>query len=323
MSNYTIRKLNNDEFHLLIPLMKDCFGMNVDLGYFEWKFIKNPAGFVEGFIALSDEGEVSAYYGVIPEVYKLNDKITTIYQSCDTMTHSRHRRKGLFQKLAIHCYEYLRAEQKLFVVGFGGGQSTPGFIKFGWQKVFDTKYFFLPSFLVWFSSAVDKDRVAEITDYSIIEQLILRSNQNSECHSHKTLDIFKWRLSNPLNQYKVIAYKPGSSDKNYTSYLAYYFTGNKIILFDFYFADSEARNSLIAYLRNQLLESKLKGIIAFCQENSIYSRSLLKSGFIYNPFSRGPLSIKTPFIFYTNDNEMSKYNQADKWLINSFDHDAM
>ena len=113
MNNYNIRKLANNEFYLLIPLMKDCFGMDVNIEYFEWKFVKNPAGFVEGYIAVSDEGEIAAYYGVIPEIYIINGKPTTIYQSCDTMTHSKHRRKGLFQKLALHCYECLKNENKL------------------------------------------------------------------------------------------------------------------------------------------------------------------------------------------------------------------
>src|SRR4051812_22084903 len=107
MSDYSIRKLNENEFHLLIPVMQDCFGLNFDVSYFKWKFVDNPAGFVVGFIAEASNGEVAAYYGVIPELYSIEGKETTIYQSCDTMTHSRHRRKGLFQKLALHCYDYL------------------------------------------------------------------------------------------------------------------------------------------------------------------------------------------------------------------------
>jgi hypothetical protein len=303
--------------------MKDCFGMNVDLSYFQWKFVNNPAGFVLGFIALSEEGEVAAYYGAIPESYMISGQLTTIYQSCDTMTHSRHRRKGLFQQLALHCYDYLRAENKLFVIGFGGGQSTPGFIKFGWQHTFDVRNYFYPRIFSFLRMSSDITSVSEITDYADIADIVLRSNQQAEIHSHKTLEVFKWRLANPLYKYKVIAYKPNPADQNYSSYLCYYIATNKVVLFDFHFQDSRAAKALMGYIKNIKLGSDAKGIIAFCQENSHYSRTLQKCGFLNNPFSKGPLSARTPFIFYTSDEGMKRYNVPGKWLINSFDHDAM
>src|SRR6185295_2076359 len=150
MPDYLIRKLESDEFDLLIPLMKDCFGMDVDTGYFRWKFLENPAGSFIGFIAVEpDTQEVAAYYGVIPEAFMISGEKKKIYQSCDTMTHSRHRRKGLFQKLAIHCYDFLRENNELFVIGFSGAQSTPGFLKFGWKAPFYFANLFVPRILCY------------------------------------------------------------------------------------------------------------------------------------------------------------------------------
>jgi hypothetical protein len=142
MNEYTIKKVEAADFNLLIPLMQNCFGMNVDIDYFRWKYIDNPAGQFLGFIAVDSKGEVGAYYGVIPELYAIHGEEKKIYQSCDTMTHSAHRRKGLFQMLAKHCYNYLAERNELFVIGFGGGQSTPGFLKFGWKHIFDIHYYF-------------------------------------------------------------------------------------------------------------------------------------------------------------------------------------
>ena len=323
MSNYTIRKLQNTEFDLLIPLMKDCFGMNVDLEYFQWKFVKNPAGFVLGFIAVSDEGEIAAYYGVIPEFYVLDGVVTTIYQSCDTMTHSRHRRKGLFEKLARHCFDYLRKENKLFVIGFGGVESTPGLLKFGWQRSFNVRHYFYPRIFSWVTGASKDNHISEITNYADIESIIYNSNSVVPYHSHKTLEVFTWRVSNPFYKYKVIAYKSDPKDKEYNSYLCYYFAVNRIVLFDFHFRDKTAAKALIQYLKELRVESGAKAIIAFCQENSIYAKTLQQRGFIYNPFSRGPLSVRSPFVFITKEEDMNKYNAPRKWLINSFDHDAM
>jgi hypothetical protein len=320
MINYSIKKIKSDEFYLLIPLMKNCFGASVNIEYFVWKYVNNPSGFVEGFIALSETNEIAAFYGVIPEVYIIEGKKTTIFQSCDTMTHSNHRRKGLFQKLALHCYEHLKNENKLFIIGFGGGQSTPGFLKFGWIRLFYVKFYFYPKIFSLFKS-YSSDRIKKIEDVSLIEGLILKSNNLSVIHSHKTLENFKWRISNPNYNYKILAHQ--TSEFIYNSFLCYYIMDDKIVLFDFYFENLKTGKLLVGQLKNQLSNSKYKGIIMFCQENSVFSRSVSKLGFISNPFSKGPLSIKVPFIFYANKEELNTYNAKHKWLVNSFDHDAM
>jgi len=320
MTNYTYRKLQTNEFHLLVPLMKDSFGVEVNVKYFEWKFVNNPAGFVEGFIALDETNEVAAYYGAIPEKYVIENKEVTIYQSCDTMTHSKHRRKGLFQKLALECYEHLRKEGKLLVIGFGGGQSTPGFLKFGWVHTFNMRYYFFPKILSFFSISQGKN-IVEITDLKSIENTIKKSNESAIIHSQKSLDVFKWRVSNPNFSYKIIGHKNNGNEID--SYLCYYLLDNKIVIFDFYFHDDTAAKQLSNRVKSILKKGSQKGIIAFVQENSLYAKSLSRVGFIYNPFNKGPLSTKVPFIFYSDDTTMERFNSNDKWLISSFDHDAM
>ena len=323
MSNYSIRKLKNDEFHLLLPLMRDCFGMNVNVEYFEWKFIKNPAGFVEGFIAIAEDGEVAAYYGAIPELYLLEGVVTTIFQSGDTMTHPKHRRRGLFEKLALHCYAHLESLDKLFLIGFGGEKSTPGLLKFGWKHIFNVKHYFYPKALSLLKIATESGNIIQINDHSEISDLILKSNSRSDFHSYKTVNIFNWRLSNPLYNYKTIAYKSLGQNGMLTSYLSYYISVDKIVLFDFYFQDPESGKILTGYLKNLLPKSPYKGIVAFCQEGSLYANTIRKLRFISNPFKKGPLSYKTPFLIYTNKEKEMRYSSKDKWLINSFDYDAM
>lgn len=319
MNNYSVHKLREEDFSLIIPLMLDCFGMDVDIEYFKWKFMENPSGLVEGFYAKDDMGEVSAYYGVIPETFIINGEKRIIYQSCDTMTHSKHRRKGLFKKLALECYKSLTNENKLFVYGFGGGQSTPGFLKFGWDKVFNVKYYFYPKQFNFFSS-LKYNSVCEITDLKEIEHLTIKSNESKNVHSLKNYDIYKWRLSNPRHTYRVLAFK--KDDATYSSYMTYYEEDDKIVIFDFFIADDEANKNIFNYLKS-LIKPSGKGIIAFCQEGSKYVRTLRKNNFINNPFNRGPLNEKVPFIFYAMDEEQAKFNDSTLWLINSFEHDAL
>jgi GNAT superfamily N-acetyltransferase len=325
MDNYTFQKLEKSGFESLIPLMKDCFGMDVNIDYFKWKYLDNPAGEFIGFIAVSPANEIAAYYGVIPELYSIEGKERTIYQSCDTMTHSAHRRKGLFQSLAKICYRYLEENGKLFIIGFGGAQSTPGFLKFGWVKCFDIQYYFFPRLFYklqkLFFLRDKKNDCVPVNDLSQIKQLLYKSNAGGPIHSVKTEHIYKWRIANPTYQYKLIAclHEKG----NFTGYACYYFSGDKIFLFDHYFENAHARKTIMKYLKQKLAEDKMKGIVGFCQQKSRFSKSLKKAGFISNPFKKGPLSEKTPFIFYATKEAIARFNDPGKWLINSFDHDAI
>ena len=319
MNGYSIHKLKINEFELLIPLIKNCFGMDVDIHYFEWKFLKNPVGFVEGYYAKSSNGDIAAYYGVIPQLYSIVGKERIIYQSCDTMTHSEHRRKGLFQKLANHCYEELKKSGNLFVIGFSGEQSTPGFIKFGWKNVFTIRNYFFPKLLQTFFSS-KSESVTIIENTKSIEHLTIKSNSNTTIHSVKRADIYQWRISNPLSKYTVIGTK-GNNDQ-YDSYLTFIRQEKKIILFDLHITDKKSERDLFNYLISQIKKNHL-GIIAFTQGNTDLSKLLRKRWFMINPFPFGPLSKSTPFIFLAENHELINYNHSEKWCVNAYDHDSM
>jgi GNAT superfamily N-acetyltransferase len=322
MPDYSVKKLDKTQFELLIPLMKNCFGKDVSVDYFKWKFLDNPAGNFIGFIAVEEvTGEVAAYYGAIPEKYIVEGEEKTIYQSCDTMTHSNHRRKGLFQKLATHCYEYLRENNELFIIGFGGGQSTPGFIKFGWKRIFDFQTLFIPK-LFCFASLLTKfgdSKCEVISDLQLLGDLPTQK-RNARVYSNRNPEHLKWRYRNPLNSYKIVAFKENSGIEGY---VCFYVQNDKIFLFDFTFSGKNSRKALVNHLKRQVIKENLKGIVAFCQEKSYSTSELKKSGFISNPFQKGPLHEKTPFIFYADDETMNKLNNPNLWQIDSYDHDAL
>lgn len=326
MSKYTIEKLSPSSFHLLLPLMEDCFGMDVNLEYFNWKYLQNPSGEFIGFIAReNDTGEIGGYYGVIPQCYSINGVEQTIYQSCDTMTHSRHRRRGLFEKLATHCYHYLRDQDNLFVIGFGGKESMPGLIKLGWKKLFNVRFFVYPKsfrFVSKFRSIFMQNALNRVTDiHNIIgiEDLIYNSNTATEIHSVRRLPYYSWRIKNPLRNHQIIGYY--NKSQVCKGYICFDHERDKITILDFAFEDNESRRTLFTALKNRLRSSD-KGIVAFCQENCALSETLKSSGFILNPFNRGPGSVITPFGFYGTLQDIENKSDPSKWLVNSYDHDA-
>ena len=323
MENYTIHRLEITDFDCLIPLMQDCFGMEVDIAYFKWKYLDNPDGFVRGYYAKSDSDEIAAYYGVIPQKISYFGEEKLIFQSCDTMTHSKHRRKGLFQRLAKHCYNELEQENQLFIIGFGGSESTPGFLKFGWKHLFNCKNQFYPAFLKNFTP---KNKHYHITEYTIndldaIKHLIVSDSIN-KIQTKRTIEKYVWRLKNPLHTYKIFTLS--TFHQNPTSFVVFYIEKNKIQLIDYHFDSiSEGKQLILNILTKENVTQSIKGILAFSQENGNWSNTLKKTGFISNPFSKGPLSYQTPFISYTTALEYEKINSSLHWNISPIDHDSI
>ena len=323
MSKYRIEQIGPEKFDLLIPLMKDCFSMNVNLQYFHWKYIDNPAGNFIGFIAIENEtNEVGAYYGVIPQKFFIDGTEKTIYQSCDTMTHSKHRRQGLFKMLALECYDRLRKDGKLFIIGFGGADSTPGFLKFGWKHIFDFRYYFKPAFFCRLAS-ISKFSREDFSEQEIeanLDGLLRKIPSTTPIHSARTKEHILWRSKNNNYEYQFVFYRPKGDVQGYA---LYYIQDNKLILFDFIFSSIKAGKALLWFLAKKVIKGDYRGIIAYCQENGRFASQLKQHGFISNPFHKGPLKERTPFIFYSTEEIMNKYADAAKWEVTSYDHDAL
>lgn len=328
MEEYSIYQLTPADFDILIPLMKDCFGMNVNIDYFRWKFLQNPSGGVIGFYALSAGGECAAYYGVIAETYTVKNVRRTIYQSCDTMTHSGHRRKGLFQKLATTCYAHLQSMDALFVIGFGGGQSTPGFLKFGWEHLFDVYFHFKPKAICYLQLLLNKltlpfantavKLVCLGTPDEIIE-LIKKNTAPTAVSLERSTAFIKWRLSNPVRTYRIIA---AFEEGKYAGYCIYYVESDKVMLLDAYCPKSSHTKALFNELNSIVIKNGLAGIVTFAQLKTLFSGLLLSRGFFINRLKYGPLHEHLPFIFYSGSPELAAYRNAANWSVTPLDHDA-
>ncbi len=320
---YTISQIGIKDFELLIPLMKDCFGLDVNTDFFNWKYKQNPSGEFIGFIATAENGEVGAYYGVIPETYVVDGVQKVIYQSCDTMTHSAHRRKGLFQLLANHCYDYLRQQDKFFIIGFGGKMSLPGFLKFGWREVTMVQQVFYPAVFTSLKLPLaDKRHVVEkITDVSLVGHLLEKSNSHTVIHSLKNLNIFNWRLANPLHDYQLYVAK--NAEGNVEGYISYYFERDKIYIFDLYSDSRAAEKALLNFVKKELVAKQAKVMQVLCSRNSYLCKALRRNGFITSPFKKWPERLSQSIIFFSTEEKMNKYDSPDCWNFTPFDHDTL
>ena len=132
--------LKESDIQGLKPLYKDVFGIEMDKAGIKKKFQTEALGeSVIGFIAYHlQSGKAAAYYGVFPLQIKWGNKIILAAQSGDTMTHSEHRKKGLFVQLAAVTFKVCFEKGIHFIYGSPNKQSFDGFTKkLGWQYAED------------------------------------------------------------------------------------------------------------------------------------------------------------------------------------------
>src|SRR6266700_4152051 len=117
-------------------LYQNAFKKFMPFHEFRNRFDTNSRGFkFIGFIAShSKTGQVAAFYGVFPLKVLVGDLKMLAAVSGDTMTHSQHRRKGLFVTLAKLTFEKCRKSGIQLIYGFPNTQSYHGLVKsLGWH----------------------------------------------------------------------------------------------------------------------------------------------------------------------------------------------
>jgi len=80
-----------------------------------------------GFIAISENDEISANYCVFPIILNYDSKDFLVAQSGDTMTSPKHQKRGLFSLLADKTYSYAQEQGIRLIFGFPNENSFPGF----------------------------------------------------------------------------------------------------------------------------------------------------------------------------------------------------
>jgi hypothetical protein len=138
----------------LAPLFRTAFGRRFFTPeWLERKYACEYQG-VPGFscTAFTARGEVAASLGVLPWQIRFGDHIEVAGQLVDAATADRHRRRGLFGRLAETVRELCRAAGISFLFAFphANGSSFPAFVgKLGYRHIDDLVEYQLPIRTVW------------------------------------------------------------------------------------------------------------------------------------------------------------------------------
>lgn len=307
MSEYRFEPLQDATFEDLGPLMLDAFGDSVDRRYFDWKYRQNPAGPASGNIARSASGEIVAFYGMIPEIFGWRGETRKVYQSCDTMTHSAHRRKGLFQRLALNTYaDAEQDDAAFFVYGFGGPTSTPGFLKMGWKIDQSLPFLARPAF---FPVSAASHTVRELASPDETLERLFEGSQPGAPAVKRSREYLRWRSANPLRAYRFfIAERAFAMVAGGPGFL---------FLVDFWQEDHASGRPVLAALAKKALARRTKGILTLCTSNGRMAKALRRHWFFRNPLPRGPASGSTPFISYGRPPFVDQ-----RWDVGPIEHDS-
>lgn len=137
---YAFERVLPAHYPLLLELYSDAFNAHPSLQEINKRFNTTNLGCeLIGFIAIHKKtNEPAAYYGVFPHQAIAEEKVLLVAQSGDTMTHSAHRKKGLFVILARLTYKECLKNNISIIYGFPNENSYPGFIKHLDWKQLDT-----------------------------------------------------------------------------------------------------------------------------------------------------------------------------------------
>ena len=143
---YSVARLTKDNLEDIAKLHEAVYDRVPAPGHFHKKYNTAYTGIeYAGFIAYNHEMIPIAYYGVIPCFIQYGNEIILAAQSADTMTHPRHRYKGMFMELSNMTFALCRELGIRLIFGFPNQNFYKASAdKWGWQTTDTLDYFTIP-----------------------------------------------------------------------------------------------------------------------------------------------------------------------------------
>jgi len=129
--DYSLQRLTHLHYPYIQQLYFNAFGFQPSIQEIAKRFDTIRLGSeVIGYIAIHQPTDTpAAYYGVFPLKVLIQNNIIQAAQSGDTMTHSNHRKKGFFKKLARLTYEECKQKGIKIIIGQPNEKSYHGLVK--------------------------------------------------------------------------------------------------------------------------------------------------------------------------------------------------
>lgn len=293
-----IRQVALNDLSHLKPLVEVSFGRAADEAYFDWKYCRNPNGPVVGHEAIAADGQVAAFYGVIPERYLVNGDPIRVYQSMDTMTHPDFRRRGVFTHLAERTYQYLHdTEGACLLIGIPGPTSLAGYIKkLGWQQPLSFQLWFAPRY------ALPRPRDQGISVCAIAASAELGDyfERYAPSTGPVVVDLnpafVEWRvIQHPVRAQNILAARCADHVIALCAYTVA--EPGRVLITMLTALDQEALvASLPALMDGIVSDTRASWVYTWRPCTVAYRSALRRMRFVANPLRRGPFSYRVPLL---------------------------
>ena len=177
---YSVVRLSKNNLKDLAKLHAEVYNDAVSNIYFQMKYDTAYTGIENaGFIVYNKDGQPVAYYGVIPCFIQYKKEIILAAQSADTMTHPKHRYKGMFVELSHRTFDLCRELGIRLIFGFPNQNSYHGAVKkLGWKMTETLACFTIPVKSLPIQSVLSKLKLSSL--YKRYCNLILH-NKSINC----------------------------------------------------------------------------------------------------------------------------------------------
>lgn len=130
-----IRKATSEDIPSIVQLLKASLGdvsSEKSVAYWNWKHVNNPFGTSPVLVA-EEGGQLIGVRALMRWDWQENGRVYRVLRAVDTATHPAHQGRGIFKKLTLQLVETATQEGYDFIFNSPNTQSTPGYLKMGWE----------------------------------------------------------------------------------------------------------------------------------------------------------------------------------------------
>jgi len=261
----------------VLELFKICFGSEMSLEGWQWRFRNNVCG--HGIVALAMDGQkICSHYAVSPCVVHtpIGDVVSGL--SGTTMTHPSCRGMGLFTLLAEYTYNQMVSQDMPFVWGFPNSASHRGFVRdLNWADIYE-----VPTFRYDLKNATPDKSPVEVVNVQrfdhTFDDLWRRASSAFRFAVRRDALYLNWRYGRGLTtgRYEVLALQ---SDGVLAGYAVIQRYNGDVQIVDILYADWQAGLDIVRHIIKKAALEKSLGVALWLNVNTPLHLELERIGF--------------------------------------------
>ena len=288
----------------IADLLNVCLGLKLaserDAEYWAWKHEQNPFGRSIVLLAEAD-GRLVGVRAFMRWKLAAGRHVFQVAKPVDTVTHPDYQRRGIFKRLTTEACEVARRDGIGLLFNTPNGNSLPGYLKLGWQRVAELPLHVkllsplggawrmarwklrngrMPAQEEYFREAPTSAAALFKCDSPGIRDLLLATSASGQLATLRSFDCLRWRYAcHPHIRYFVETIRHSGRIGGVLFYRINFRAGLREIIIDDLLVPDGATESIGQLLTKCLRRVRADYVVAHGKDGSPVVRTLRKSGF--------------------------------------------